>query len=38
MVTKDDYANCLRAYHERQNEIKSDERDKAAEYWQSVIG
>ena len=29
-VTKDEYANTLRAYHERQKEIKSDERDKAA--------
>ena len=29
-ITKDVYANTLRAYHERQKEIKSDERDKAA--------
>jgi len=29
-VTKDEYANILRAYHERQAEMKSDERDKAA--------
>jgi len=28
-VTKDEYANTLRAYHERQKEMKSDERDKA---------
>ena len=29
-VTKDEYASTLRAYHERQKEMKSDERDKAA--------
>jgi len=29
IVTKDEYANTLRAYQERQNEIKSDDRDKA---------
>ena len=29
-VTKDEYANTLRAYQKRQNEMKSDERDKAA--------
>ena len=29
-VGKDDYANTLRAYHERQKEMKSNERDKAA--------
>ena len=29
-VTKDEYADTLRAYHERQNEMKSDARDKAA--------
>ena len=29
-VTKDEYANTLRAYHERQKEMKSDQRDKAA--------
>jgi len=29
-VTKDEYANTLRAYHERQKEMKSDARDKAA--------
>ena len=27
-VTKDEYANSLRAYHERLKEMKSDERDK----------
>ena len=30
LVTKDEYANTLRAYHERQKEMKSDMRDKAA--------
>ena len=29
-VTKDEFANTLRAYHERQKEMKSDARDKAA--------
>jgi len=29
-VTKDEYANTLRGYHERQKEMKSEERDKAA--------
>ena len=29
-VTKDEYANTLRAYHERQKEMKSDARDKAS--------
>jgi len=29
-ITKDDYANTLRAHHERQREMKSDARDKAA--------
>jgi len=29
-VAKDEYASTLRAYHERQKEMKSDERDKAA--------
>lgn len=28
-VTKEEYANTLRAYHERHKEMKSDERDKA---------
>ena len=28
-VTKDEYANTLRAYQSRQDEMKSDERDKA---------
>jgi len=30
LVTKDEYANTLRAYQTRQDEMKSDERDKAA--------
>jgi len=30
LVTKDEYANTLRAYHERQKEMKSDARVKAA--------
>ena len=29
-VTKNEYANTLRAYHERQKEMKSDSRDEAA--------
>ena len=29
-VTKDDYESTLRAYHESQTEMKSEERDKAA--------
>ena len=32
MVTKDEYAQALRAYHERQLEMKSEGRDKAVEY------
>ena len=30
-VTKDEYANTLRAYQERYNEMKSDDRNKFAE-------
>ena len=30
LVTKDEYAHILRAYHERQKEMKSDAREKAA--------
>jgi len=33
IVTKDDYANTLRAYHERQRETKSEMRDKAEAHW-----
>ena len=29
IITKDEYANTLRAYHQRRNEMKSDDRDKA---------
>ena len=32
-LTKDEYANVLRAYHERQKEMKSDERDKADSFY-----
>ena len=32
IVTKDEYANTLRAYQERQNEMKSDDRDRARAY------
>ena len=31
VVTKDGYANTLRAYQERYNEMKSDDRNKFAE-------
>ena len=31
LVTKEEYANTLRAYHERQKEMKSDDRDTARE-------
>ena len=31
IVTKDEYASTLRAYHERQEDMKSDAREKAAE-------
>ena len=31
-VTKDEYASTLRAYHESQTEMKSEARDKAAEF------
>ena len=31
LVTKEEYANALRSYHERQKETKSDMRDKAAQ-------
>ena len=32
LVTKDEYAGTLRAFHERQTEMKSEARDKAAEF------
>jgi len=37
-VTKDEYASTLRAYHERQKEMKSDERDKASIYYALGLG
>ena len=37
LVTKDEYVNCLRAYHEQQKEMKSEMREKAAEYWSPGI-
>ena len=36
-VTKDEYANTLRAYHERQKEMKSDARDKATEVYRERL-
>jgi len=35
LITKDEYANTLRAHHERQKEMKSDERDKAVLHYAS---
>jgi len=35
LVTKE-YANVLRAYHERQKEIKSEERDKAEAFYRAL--
>ena len=35
LITKDEYANTLRAYHEQHKEMKSDERDKAVIYYAS---
>ena len=37
-VTKDEYETTLRSYHERQLEMKSDARDKAAEAHSSLRG
>ena len=34
LVTKDEYENSLRAYQSRQDEMKSDDRDKAEEFYQ----
>jgi len=39
-ATKDDYANALRSYQSYLNEVKSDQRDKAADryrYYESVL-
>ena len=33
LITKAEYANTLRAYQKRQDDIKSDERDKAVLYY-----
>jgi len=33
LMTKDEYASTLRAYHERHKEMKSDDRDKAAVHY-----
>ena len=38
MITKDEYANTLRAYHERQKEMKSDMREKAALAKAKMLG
>ena len=35
-ISKDEYANTLRAYHERQKETRSDMRDKAAAHIQPL--
>ena len=34
IVTKDEYANTLRACQQRHDEMKSDDRDKAEEFYQ----
>jgi len=36
LIMKDEYESTLRAYQKRQNEMKSDERDKAAIYYGNV--
>jgi len=36
LVTKDEYANTLRAYQKRQDEMKSDERDKAEACFEAL--
>ena len=33
-ITKDEYANTLRAYQQRHDEMKSDDRDKAEAVYQ----
>ena len=35
-VTKEEYAQTLRAYQKRQHEIKNDEREKAAKYFEMM--
>jgi len=37
LVTKDEYESTLRAYHDRQKEMKSDERERAADWFQSIV-
>ena len=37
IVTKDEYANTLRAYQKIQDDMKSDDRDKAAIYQRSGV-
>jgi len=34
IVTKDEFANTLRAYQERYSEMKSDDRDRAEAFYQ----
>ena len=36
MIAKDEYANTLRAHQERCNEMKSDQRDKAEEFYRHL--
>ena len=36
IVTKDEYANTLRAYQERHDEMKSEDRDTADEAFQHI--
>ena len=36
VITKDEYANILRAYQSRQDEMKSEGRDKA-EVWRQIL-
>ncbi|MDB4430529.1 hypothetical protein N9140_01070, partial [bacterium] len=35
IITKDEYANTLRAYQQQHNEIKSDGRDEAEDFFQN---
>ena len=35
IITKDEYTNTLHAYQQRHDEMKSDDRDKAEEYYQA---
>ena len=38
IVTKDEYASTIRAYHQRVNEMKSDDRDKAEAAYRHLLG